>query len=243
MIWKVTFGCDIDGLCRWNGNTMTLTACDGSILEGGIGSTFDNGTYQSISGVCLKAELGGLVIYVGGGLYPEEISWSITLPSGTVELGGGGFSEVGFCPPPPSPQPTATLLPTPSPSLKPTPRPSHEPTSPVSFSSCDDLGWTNAADWGSTLVCGESDLGLGGCSGLLSWSEATSFCESAGARLCTAQELASKESFSTGCGLDGEFLWSSTECDTGYSLVLGKGTEAACGSANEANYARCCADI
>ena len=70
----------------------------------------------------------------------------------------------------------------------------------VSESTCEDLGWVNADIYGSTSVCGESDLGLGGCSGALRWSEARAFCEDAGARLCTVAELAADEARGTGCG-------------------------------------------
>lgn len=44
--------------------------------------------------------------------------------------------------------------------------------------SCDELGWTNADRFGSALVCGESDAGLGGCSGFTNWIQAIAFCES-----------------------------------------------------------------
>ena len=69
----------------------------------------------------------------------------------------------------------------------------------VSVSSCDDLGWTNANKFGSSLVCGESDDGLGGCSGEVDWASAVAFCEGSGARLCSSDELAADEARSTGC--------------------------------------------
>lgn len=46
----------------------------------------------------------------------------------------------------------------------------------LSVSSCSDLGWTNAAEYGSATVCGESDLELGKCSGLVTWNEADVYC-------------------------------------------------------------------
>ena len=67
----------------------------------------------------------------------------------------------------------------------------------VSVSSCDALGWTNGDEYGSPSVCGESDAGLGGCSGLRNWDEAHEFCESSGARLCTANELYADEAKDT----------------------------------------------
>ena len=84
-----------------------------------------------------------------------------------------------------------------------------------SFSSCDDLGWTNAAAYGSSLVCGESDTGLGGCSGDLTWSCAVAFCESKGARLCSLSELQADETTGTGCVYDALQLWTRTACDAG----------------------------
>jgi len=116
--------------------------------------------------------------------------------------------------------------------------------SSVSMSSCDDLGWTNAEAYGDSLVCGGSDEGLGGeCSGALTWSDGKTFCESAGARLCTATELLNLETRGTGCSLDAQLLWSSTECAGGYSVLTGKGEEAACLAATDTLDTRCCADV
>jgi hypothetical protein len=77
--------------------------------------------------------------------------------------------------------------------------PTETPTSPpsreviVSAATCAELGWTNAFSLGSTSVCGESDLGLGGCSGVRSFANALAFCEAPGARLCTVEELQNDE--------------------------------------------------
>jgi len=122
------------------------------------------------------------------------------------------------------------------------------PTPFVSASSCEDLGWSNAESFGSSEVCGESNLGLGGCSGFMSWSEAQEFCANAGARLCSADELKSDEARSTGCSLDRAYLWSSSECGDGsYLTAYGgsfAGTNTVCEEATVATIpARCCADV
>ena len=72
---------------------------------------------QTVGTVCLEAGHNGVIVEVGGGLYPNEISWSVTLPSGIKETGGdAGSWEIGKCPTP-SVQPSLTLLPTPQPSI------------------------------------------------------------------------------------------------------------------------------
>ena len=86
----------------------------------------------------------------------------------------------------------------------------HEPDT-VSSASCGQLGWDTALG-SDDDVCGESDDGLGGCSGLLTWSCANRFCEIAGARLCTLVELLSDESAGTGCAYDSKKIWSSSNC-------------------------------
>jgi hypothetical protein len=109
-------------------------------------------------------------------------------------------------------------LPFPAPTKAPINTPTKAPisvpdVSATSASSCDDLGWTNAVNYGNSLVCGESDLGLGGCSGLESWTDARDFCEASGARLCSVVELEADETRATGCGYDKESVWASDACD------------------------------
>jgi len=110
------------------------------------------------------------------------------------------------------------------------------------------LGWTNAGSYGSSEVCGESDLGLGGCSGFVTWAKAEEFCTNAGARLCSANELASDEARATGCTHDRKHVWSNSECGDGsYLTVYGAsfgGTDTVCEEATSASIsARCCADV
>jgi hypothetical protein len=127
------------------------------------------------------------------------------------------------------------------------------PTIATSVSSCDDLGWTNADAFGSTLVCGESDSGLGGCSAHLSWADAVTFCSDAGARLCRADELAADEARRTGCDLDNQLLWTDDSCPGGHFIQLGSTTVGVlsagqkdtpqCENVDELHKARCCADV
>jgi hypothetical protein len=114
----------------------------------------------------------------------------------------------------------------------------------ISEKSCAELGWTNAASRGDPLVCGESDTGLGGCSGFKTWANAKTFCETPGARLCTEEEIDERESGGTGCGYDSYMIWTSTSCATGYLLGKGNGdgtTE--CKAVSDTAYTRCCADV
>ena len=90
---------------------MTLLTCGGKVLASGIGSAFDDGEVQVMDNVCLEEGLNGLALNVGGGLFPEDVSWSLTFPSGIVEKGGAGYWSSEACYPP-SPQPSNTFSPT-----------------------------------------------------------------------------------------------------------------------------------
>lgn len=59
------------------------------------------------------------------------------------------------------------------------------------------------------LVYSERDSGLGGCPGAVNWPTARSFCESAGARLCTPLELIQGCGVTLGCGSNNFYIWSS----------------------------------
>ncbi|MEZ4264879.1 MAG: hypothetical protein R3F39_00770 [Myxococcota bacterium] len=123
-----------------------------------------------------------------------------------------------------------------------------------SASSCAQLSWPNAPDFGSPTVCGESDKApLAGCSGPVTYAQAAAFCEGAGARLCTATELAANETRGTGCIYDKYAVWSSTACDGGHWSAPGGdqflGTDDApgiphvCTADSAVRVARCCADV
>jgi hypothetical protein len=117
--------------------------------------------------------------------------------------------------PPPTPKPSPQ--PTPQPTHVPTTPPSVEPTmlnDPLpsalacSTSTCADLGWlSRGANDGSSLVCGAptatscpqpdgastTSSACLGCSGLVDWAEARTYCETSGGRLCTAEEVLNDE--------------------------------------------------
>lgn len=179
----------------------------------------------------------------------------------------------------PSPLPTSqpTFYPTGAPTLPPTPVPTTVPTiEPTivdgtsviscSASTCNDLGWLNKANLGSSLVCSSTasfscnDDDCLQCSGLVDWAEARTYCESIGARLCTMDELLDDEAAGGGCDYDDQLIWSATSCsgsETSFYAVTGSstgrlapgttvqlGSETVCIDADDSGetYARCCAD-
>ena len=89
---------------------MTLTSCTGIVLASGIGEAFVDGSVVA-EDLCLEVGLDGLVVDVSGGEFSLEISWNITLPSGLIEAGRAGSTEIGSCPKP-SAQPSVTPMPT-----------------------------------------------------------------------------------------------------------------------------------
>ncbi|MCF7846946.1 MAG: FG-GAP-like repeat-containing protein [Candidatus Gracilibacteria bacterium] len=117
--------------------------------------------------------------------------------------------------------------------------------------SCSEIGDFENSQ-GSAEVCGESDAAsLGGsCSGAVTYAEAVDFCEAAGARLCTLEEMSNQETDSTGCGYDAEQIWTLSPCDTDSYWTQtgdknGYGTNIQCTAASTSSgfYARCCADV
>jgi hypothetical protein len=119
-------------------------------------------------------------------------------------------------------------------------------TKAISAKSCGELGWSNANQFGSASVCGESDLNLGGCSRWGSWEDANTFCTDSGARLCTLSELMNDEARETGCSLDSNTLWTKDACGSNAHFV-GMGSSALgpwynCKVDSTPRKARCCAD-
>ena len=143
-------------------------------------------------------------------------------------------------PPPPTQAPVMPEPPTPSPVITPIESPTH------SESTCDDLGWSNANQYGSSNVCGESDDDLGGCDSASTWGQAVDKCTASGARLCTLAELQNDETRGTGCSFDSEMVWSSTPCGANvHALSVGGsnyGSKSECDADSSPRAVRCCAD-
>ena len=80
-------------------------------------------------------------------------------------------------------------------------------------------GQFNGGDTDITVSCCEMD-GSGGerdtngldCHSPATYDEAVSYCEGAGMRLCTLNEMLSAITEATGCGFDCRYNWVSTEC-------------------------------
>ena len=104
------------------------------------------------------------------------------------------------------------------------PRPPTYRALALSTSTCEDLGW-DPLTRGSDTVCGENSLGLGGCSGELTFDEARLFCETSGARLCSLDDYRNNEAYGSSCGIEWGQKWSSTACENGaiesYSWAIG----------------------
>eukprot|EP00924_Labyrinthula_sp_SR-Ha-C_P013378 maker-scaffold_5-snap-gene-0.5-mRNA-1 protein AED:0.06 eAED:0.06 QI:0/0.33/0.25/1/0/0/4/193/406 len=95
-----------------------------------------------------------------------------------------------------------------------------------------------------------ADTGYRGCP-LLSFSGVVDVCETPGARLCKAEELAAFAGLSTGCGGDNTYLWSLTPCDDGGYYKINLDLKASGGSdpfylcetdLEAPSLARCCGD-
>mmetsp|Transcript_80670 Transcript_80670/g.261449 ORF Transcript_80670/g.261449 Transcript_80670/m.261449 type:complete len:834 (-) Transcript_80670:69-2570(-) len=121
--------------------------------------------------------------------------------------------------------------------------------------SCAELNWaTTSPSNRDHEVCGSSsDDPLPGCSGVVTWMQGRDFCEAAGARFCTQQELEDDETAGSGCSLDQMHVWSSTPCKDGdldgYMVVPGASSYRKLGLESECSLkdvdtveARCCAD-
>ena len=136
----------------------------------------------------------------------------------------------------------------------------------TSAMSCTDLtaisgvpsSWP--AQLGDAMVCGESDEGLGPdhsavCYGVpgqgdpIGWAQAFSICTTAGARLCTVEELTADETRGTGCNHDAALVWSANvgDCAIGeHTAVIGATSHDRpdeCVADNGAAAVRCCADM
>ena len=91
---------------------------------------------------------------------------------------------------------------------------------------CSELGW-NVNRGADPLVCGASNLNHDGTTGMDSntclgadnsatdgFAHAAAICSGAGGRLCTIEEIMGDETQGTGCGHDGDQVWTSSTCDS-----------------------------
>eukprot|EP01046_Picozoa_sp_COSAG06_P023864 COSAG06_NODE_1916_length_8071_cov_3.562970_1_plen_139_part_10 len=77
----------------WNGNTLTVTDCEGTVLESA--HTIVSGDTHAVD-ICLAAG-GGYIVSADGGTYASEISWTLADPDGTIVMEGAGTEEVSTC--------------------------------------------------------------------------------------------------------------------------------------------------
>ena len=74
----------------WNGATMEISSCDGTVHEEGIDM---DGGFEEVD-ICLP-DANGYSITVGGGSWDSEITWSLLNPLGNTVMEGsaGDFSQ------------------------------------------------------------------------------------------------------------------------------------------------------
>ena len=80
----------------------------------------------------------------------------------------------------------------------------------------------------------------------LSNSQASTVCQSVGARLCTVDELHANVAALTGCNLDKTWVWTGEKCFAGHFVTVGRGgdwhTTVRCVDSNSNAHMRCCED-
>jgi hypothetical protein len=96
---------------------------------------------------------------------------------------------------------------------------------------CGELGWAARSTedlhvGGSAGVCGESEGMDGQCHHNVDFKTALGLCVSAGARLCTLDELLNDETSGTGCGMNRDRIWSSSrqDCRSGFTKTAAGST-------------------
>jgi len=87
----------------------------------------------------------------------------------------------------------------------------------TSSSSCEKLQWKTTSS--APKVCAHSKVLGDFCSGDYNFAEAKKFCSTAGARLCTSEELESDVAAGSGCDLDAISVWTSTACKSGLVIA------------------------
>ena len=79
----------------WNGNTLEIKACSGSVLVSGI--TLSQGS-EGTARACVPTQQDGYDVVVGGGAWQNEISWEVTdLSTNTLIAEGNAPYEDGTC--------------------------------------------------------------------------------------------------------------------------------------------------
>jgi hypothetical protein len=73
---------------------------------------------------------------------------------------------------------------------------------------CSDVKMDSFSQRSGCSVWAESNIPT--CEDASTWTEAVTQCDAIGARLCTAQELSDDCTRGSGCGHDGDHIWSST---------------------------------
>jgi hypothetical protein len=122
----------------------------------------------------------------------------------------------------------------------------NEPTpQQLSVLSCKELGWPVAT--ATPSVCASSVV-LGSCSGDVSYKSAQTFCQLAGSRVCSSDELRADVTVGSGCELSDKRVWTATACQKG-QVVTQSGSSSELGSnlptctpTASSHPVRCCAD-
>lgn len=107
------------------------------------------------------------------------------------------------------------------------------------------LYWTSPYRPGSPDVCGGSMVPV--CYYSENFFQSKEHCQNVGSRHCTLEELQARETFSSGCGMDNKWVWTSTPCkargQVGHYVARGgDGMRKECVANWELYDTRCCAD-
>ena len=110
--------------------------------------------------------------------------------------------------------------------------------------SCLDLGWPSYSSFLPDLCAASIVNSRCYNTGTLTHEMADSICTSSGARLCTSDEMLNDVTAGSGCGLDDQLIWTSTECTAGsFWAAHGlSGTPPVCTPKATGLSVRCCAD-
>jgi hypothetical protein len=222
----------LGGLACDDGEPCTLDTCDAKVgckhtLKAG---PCDDGNACTVGETCVATPGAATTATCGGGA-PRTCDDDDACTTDTCNTASGCIVEV---------DPDACG----APGVSPCEQQLCQPTR-TSAVSCAKLGWSTGV--GSPTVCGASEVPT--CSGLKTYAQAQSFCEAAGARLCTFTELTGNEAGQTGCSLDAQRVWTSTACGINSAMTQAGGSAglgavvAQCSPRGSTAYVRCCADV